>query len=115
VTRIEVDERVGGTFRVWQGTRDGDVGGFDCEILELEPDALLVFRWGFVDPERADGPMFDSVLSVTLADDRQGGTLLTLVHEQLDALHGAMPQVSENVAAGWEMVLDKLQKDVRDV
>lgn len=35
VTRVEVDERVGGHFRVWQGTVDGDVGGFECELGEL--------------------------------------------------------------------------------
>jgi uncharacterized protein YndB with AHSA1/START domain len=110
VTRIEVDERVGGHFRVWQGTDTGDVGGFECEILELVPDTRLVFRWGFVGPQRSDGPMFDSVLSITLADALDGSTFLTLVHEKLEGLHDAMPHVSENVLAGWEMVLDELEK-----
>ena len=110
VTRIEVDERVGGHFRVWQGTDAGDIGGFECEILELIPDTRLVFRWGFVGPQRADGPMFDSVLSITLADALDGSTFLTLLHEELEALHDAMPHVSENVLAGWELVLDKLER-----
>jgi uncharacterized protein YndB with AHSA1/START domain len=109
VTRIEVDERVGGSFRVWQGLTDGgDVGGFECELLELVPDQRLVFRWGFVGPERSDGPVFDSLLTITLADAPDGATALTLVHEQLDALHEAMPQVSANVENGWESVLEKL-------
>jgi uncharacterized protein YndB with AHSA1/START domain len=110
VTRIEVDERVGGHFRVWQGGQAGDIGGFECEILELVPDTRLVFRWGFVGPQRSDGPTFDSVLTITLADALDNPTFLTLVHEQLDALHSAMPHVSENVLAGWEMVLDELEK-----
>jgi uncharacterized protein YndB with AHSA1/START domain len=110
VTRIEVDERAGGHFRVWQGGQAGDVGGFECEILELVPDTRLVFRWGFVGPQRSDGPKFDSVLTITLADALDNSTFLTLVHEQLDALHAAMPDVSENVLAGWEMVLDELEK-----
>jgi uncharacterized protein YndB with AHSA1/START domain len=110
VTRIEVDERVGGHFRVWQGGQAGDIGGFECEILELVPDTRLVFRWGFVGPQRSDGPTFDSVLTITLADALDNSTFLTLVHEQLVALHTAMPHVSENVLAGWEMVLDELEK-----
>jgi uncharacterized protein YndB with AHSA1/START domain len=108
VTRIEVDERVGGTFRVWQGMNGTDVGGFECQLLELVPDQKLVFRWGFVGPMRSDGPRFDSILTITLAEAPDGATALSLVHEQLDALHAAMPDVSENVENGWTSVLDKL-------
>jgi uncharacterized protein YndB with AHSA1/START domain len=108
VTRVEVDERVGGTFRVWQGMRGADVGGFECQLLELVPDRRLVFRWGFVGPLRSDGPTFDSILTITLADAPDGATALSLVHEQLDALHAAMPEVSANVEIGWTSVLDKL-------
>src|ERR1700722_14720942 len=73
VIRIEVDERVGGSFRVWQGSPDGaGAGGFECELLELVPDERLVFRWGFVGPERSKGPVFDSVLTITLTDAPNG-------------------------------------------
>jgi uncharacterized protein YndB with AHSA1/START domain len=48
VTRVEVDERVGGHYRVWQQSADGAVGGFECELLELVPPERIVFRWGFV-------------------------------------------------------------------
>ena len=108
VNRIEVDERVGGHFRVWQGTDDGDAGGFECEILALEPGHRIVFRWGFVGPARTDGPVFDSLLTVTLVDSPDQSTTLTLVHEKLDALRAAMPAVADEVGAGWAMVLDKL-------
>jgi uncharacterized protein YndB with AHSA1/START domain len=108
VTRIEVDERVGGHFRVWQGTDDGDVGGFECQILDLVPSERIVFNWGFVGPERAAGPSFDSRLTITFERAPNGHTALTLVHEQLDALGAAMPNVAENVEPGWAMVLDKM-------
>ncbi len=36
VARAEVDERVGGHYRIWQDA-DGDVGGFECDLLELVP------------------------------------------------------------------------------
>jgi uncharacterized protein YndB with AHSA1/START domain len=115
VTRVEVDERIGGSFRIWQGANDGDVGGFECEFLELVPDERIVLRWGFVGPDRFDGPSFDSVLSITLAHALDGATFLTLVHQRLDALHDSMPHVVENVGAGWEMVLDNLATVLRQV
>lgn len=108
VTRVEIDERVGGHFRIWQADGDSDVGGFDCELLELVPDERLVFRWGFVGPERTGGPVFDSLLTITLRQAPGGGTALTLVHERLEGLAAAMPQVAEGVGAGWESVLSKL-------
>jgi uncharacterized protein YndB with AHSA1/START domain len=109
VTRIEVDERLGGSFRVWQGlTEGGNLGGFEGELLEMLPDERLVFRWGFVGPERTAGPVFDSLLTITLAEAPDGATALTLVHEQLDALTDAMPDVSANVGSGWDSVLGKL-------
>jgi hypothetical protein len=37
-----------------------------------------------------------------------GLAALTLVHERLDKLIAALPSVGENVAPGWESVLDKL-------
>jgi uncharacterized protein YndB with AHSA1/START domain len=108
VTRVEVDERVGGCYRIWHASADGDVGGFECELLELVPSQRIVFRWGFVGPERATGPVYDSLLTITLREAPRGATALTLVHERLDALHAAMPDVAENVGTGWAMVLDKL-------
>jgi uncharacterized protein YndB with AHSA1/START domain len=107
VTRVEIDERVGGHYRIWQGDADSELGGFECELLELVPDRRIVFRWGFVGPQRTEGPVYDSLLTITLSE-APGGTALTLVHERLDALATAMPEVAENVRSGWELVLEKL-------
>jgi uncharacterized protein YndB with AHSA1/START domain len=108
VTRAEVDERVGGHYRIWHADADGDVGGFECELLELVPNQRIVFQWGFVGPERTAGPVYDSLLTITLRETPARTTELTLVHERLATLQAAMPQVAENVGPGWEMVLDKL-------
>jgi uncharacterized protein YndB with AHSA1/START domain len=108
VSRAEVDERVGGHYRIWQADSGLAVGGFDCELAELVPDRRIVFRWGFVGPERGTGPTFDSLLTITLRRIPGGATLLTLVHERLYDLAAAMPQVAANVGPGWEAVLDKL-------
>jgi uncharacterized protein YndB with AHSA1/START domain len=107
VTRVEVDERVGGHYRIWHADGDVEVGGFECELLELVPDRRLVFRWGFAGPQRTAGPVYDSVLTITLAE-APGGTALTLVHERLDALAAAMPDAAEHVRPGWELVLEQL-------
>jgi uncharacterized protein YndB with AHSA1/START domain len=84
------------------------MGGFECDLLELVPDQRIVFRWGFVGPDRARGQSYDSLLTVTLRDAPDGGTVLTLVHERLDALAAAMPQVAGNVGRGWDSALGKL-------
>jgi uncharacterized protein YndB with AHSA1/START domain len=108
VTWAEVEERPGGRYRVWHADESGtDVGGFDCELTELVPDERIVFRWGFVGPERRNGPAFDSVLTVILRE-APGGTHLTLLHERLDDLAAARPDVAASVRPGWEDVLDKL-------
>jgi uncharacterized protein YndB with AHSA1/START domain len=108
VTRIEVDERVGGVFRVWQGSGDHELGGFECQLVELVADARLVFDWAFVGPARTEGPTYDSRLTLTFGATTDGHTELTLVHEHLGALRADMPDVAEQVGPGWEDVLDKL-------
>jgi uncharacterized protein YndB with AHSA1/START domain len=108
VTRTEVDERVGGHYRIWHADADGVVGGFDADVLELVPNERIVWRWGFVGPDRLAGPTYDSLLTVTLRAAPDGSTELTLVHERLDDLREALPDIAEGVGPGWEMALDKL-------
>jgi uncharacterized protein YndB with AHSA1/START domain len=108
VERVDIEERVGGRYSVWQTNSGASGGGFECEILELVPDERIVFRWGFVGPRRAEGPVFDSRLTITLRETPPGSTLLTLVHERLDDLARAMPDVADKVELGWEIVLEKL-------
>lgn len=108
VSRVEVDERVGGRYRIWHADSSGELGGFECELLELVPPVRIVFRWGFVGPERMDGPVYDSLLTITLAEAPGGATALTLVHKRLETLRAAMPEAADKVGLGWSMVLDKL-------
>lgn len=107
VKGVEIDERAGGRFRVWHAESGVDVGGFECEIVELAPDQRIVFRWGFVGPERTAGPVYDSLLTITL-QEAPGGTVLTLVHERLEDLAASMPHVARNVELGWKQALEKL-------
>ncbi|MFI9718971.1 SRPBCC domain-containing protein [Streptomyces sp. NPDC052396] len=112
LARAEVDERVGGRFRVWQTQSNTPIGGFDAELLELVPNERIVFRWGFVGPDRDAGPRFDSLLTVTLHPVPEG-TRLIIVHERLDALAAAMPDVAKQIGGGWDSVLDQLAVAVK--
>jgi uncharacterized protein YndB with AHSA1/START domain len=108
VIRVEIDERPGGAYRTWKADASGRmIGGFDSELLEMSEDERLVFRWGFIGPERRDGPFFDTLLTITLRPD-SGGTVLDLVHEHLDELEAAMPEIAKAVPHGWESYLDNL-------
>ena len=107
VTRAEVDERPGGSFRIWQDADGVAAGGFECELRELVPAERIVLDWRFVGPERVADPAHDSRLTVTLRA-AGAGTELTLVHERLEAFRAAMPDVAENISVGWELALDKL-------
>ena len=108
VDRAEVEARVGGRYSIWHAESGVDIGGFECEIVELVPDERIVFRWGFVGPERTAGPVYDSLLTITLRSVSGNETALTLVHERLDDLAAGMPHVADNVEVGWESVLEKL-------
>jgi uncharacterized protein YndB with AHSA1/START domain len=111
VTRAEVDERVGGHFRIWHADPSGtEAGGFDGELAELIPAERIVCRWGFVGPRRRAGVMFDTLLTVTLREAPDGETALTLVHERLDELAAALPGVARNVGPGWEDALGRLAR-----
>lgn len=107
-TQVEVDERIGGRYRIVHTNAGTVVGGFECEIVELVPDRCIVWRWSFAGPEGRSGPTYDSVLRVALQATSDGGTELELVHERLGELAAALPQVADKVAAGWEDVLTKL-------
>jgi uncharacterized protein YndB with AHSA1/START domain len=106
--KAEIDERPGGHYRIWQVSGGASVGGFESRILELDPSRRIVWQWGFVGPQRSEGPVYDSVLTVTLRETPEGTTVLTLVHERLDDLVAAMPEVGEKVSAGWDNILGKL-------
>jgi len=106
--RVEVDERPGGRFAVWHADDSDDIGGMEAEIVELVPNERLSFRWSFVGPDRVTEPSRETRLTVALREV-DGGTELTLVHERLDGLRDQLPHVADQVTAGWNAVLDKLE------
>jgi uncharacterized protein YndB with AHSA1/START domain len=111
-----IDPRNGGQYRVVHSAGEKPVGGFDARIVELDRPRRLVFAWGFIGPDgergfvRPDGKRgadLDSRLTITF-QPLPSGTRLLLVHEELDDLAAALPDIAEQVETGWELVLEKL-------
>jgi uncharacterized protein YndB with AHSA1/START domain len=107
--RAEVDERVGGHYRIFQVDPAGALtGGSENRILELVPNERIVLAWRFAGPDREEDLSPESRLTVTFAEPRPGETELTVVHEQLDDLAQAMPLVAGHVEQGWTDTLARL-------
>jgi uncharacterized protein YndB with AHSA1/START domain len=96
------DARVGGEFR-WDITDpDGDKMTVCGEYRELQPDRKIVFTWQWQDDENWERHV--SIVTVELSD-REGGTELRLVHEQLPS-----EKSRDGHTGGWNSALDKLEK-----
>ncbi len=77
ITHAETDVRVGGRFRVIMEDDKGELHNVSGVYQEVVPHTKLRFTWSWITtPER------ESVVTVTFAP-AAGGTLLTLLHEQL--------------------------------
>lgn len=109
LARAEVDERVGGRFRIWQSQAGTPVGGFEAELLELVPGERIVFRWGFVGPARQDGPSFDSLLTVTLQPVPEGTRLVLGLHRRRDQGVSSRRRPRPRLAAGLSGHADRRQ------
>jgi uncharacterized protein YndB with AHSA1/START domain len=92
-TRVSVDLRVGGSFRIDAGSHDLAVGG---DYLEVEAPGRLVHTWLF------DGEAEPTLVTLTI-NDIQGEAGLTILHERF-----ADAESAEQNRLGWESCLDRL-------
>jgi uncharacterized protein YndB with AHSA1/START domain len=96
------DARVGGKFR-WDLTNsEGEKMTCLGEYRELQPGKKIVFTWQWDDDE--DWENHISVVTVELSD-RDNGTELRLIHEQLPN-----EASRDGHTEGWNSALDKLEK-----
>ena len=109
--RVEVDERVGGHYRCWHVDAEGkDIGGYECEILELVPDERIVLRWEFVGPDRRPLADASSRLTIALRPVPPDACELTLVHDRLDGLERQRPGMTDATRRGWSGTLARLEQ-----
>ncbi len=101
---IIADARVGGKYQWDLVDPEGEEMTVFGEYRELVPGRKIVFTWKFEDDE--DWKNHTSVVTVELSD-RDGGTELRLIHEQLPS-----EQSRNGHNDGWNSALDKLEKFV---
>jgi uncharacterized protein YndB with AHSA1/START domain len=83
----------------------GDWGGvLDCEVLEVEPERALSYRWDYAH----DDPAFDlrSVVSFTLEPTPAG----TLLHMEQTGFRPEQKQASGGARFGWQQFMGKLEQ-----
>ena|SRR5438105_6227198 len=102
--KITADAREGGEFRWDLINPEGEDMTIRGEFRELQPDRKIVFTWQFDDDE--DWKSHVSVVTVDLSD-RDSGTELRLIHEQLPT-----KQFRDGHNQGWNSALNKLEKFV---
>lgn len=94
---VEADVRPGGRFSIVFRLLNGDEHNPTGVYREVIPDRLLVFTWEWPGmPER------ESLVTFRLVDV-DGGTELTLIHEQLPD-----DDARKSHEAGWRGLLDEL-------
>lgn len=126
--RVEIDERVGGRYRVWLVGADGRaIGGSEGAIRELVPDRRIFLWWHHVGPSREleqapllyhqgpgiepdpdPRPLIGTVLTIGLEPTPDGGTKLRLIHNWLDGLAHTHWRFAHQLGLDWESVLDQL-------
>lgn len=95
----EADLRVGGRFRVQFWSPEGEHHSVSGVYREISPPTKLVFSWAWQStPER------ESQVTIDLKPD-DGGTLLTLTHEQFFD-----EKARDGHRGGWGRALDKLEE-----
>ena len=99
VMRAECDLRVGGRYRWLMKSPDGEEHDVSGVYREVVANKKLVFTWAWKStPER------ESLVTLTFKDD-DGGTVMTLVHEQFFD-----EAARDSHQGGWNGAMEKLEK-----
>lgn len=97
-----VEPKVGGTYKIDMGEKDGSVHTSVGKFLELVPGKKIVMEFNW---EGANALPENGVVTVTLDDAGAGKTLVTLKHERLPNA-----EATQMHAQGWEGCLENLAK-----
>lgn len=82
----------------------GEWGGtLDCEVLEVESERILAYRWDYHNPD----PQFDlrSIVTFTLTPTPRG----TLLRMEQAGFRPDQPRASGGAKFGWAQNFDKLE------
>lgn len=106
---VEVDLRVGGTYRFDMRTPEGHVGHIHGRYIEVRPVQRLVYTWAWEAVTPAGEPVRSEETTVTVEFlDVGGSTEVVLTHERFADLKS-----KEQHQSGWAGTLDRLDTLVR--
>jgi uncharacterized protein YndB with AHSA1/START domain len=100
LTVLELDFRVGGTYRFAYRVPDGQIMIVGGSYRVIEPPSKIVFSWIIEPPDEHAG--IQSEVVITITPDGNGAQLL-IRHEQLARIDAV-----ERHAEGWRGALDQL-------
>ena len=97
---VEVDLRVGGTYRIGFESPEGKLDTVDGQFLEIVPNERLVYTWIWQPPHEYAGVE----TQVTVEFNAQGdGTELVLTHRRF-----AATEMRDHHIMGWSGAIDQL-------
>lgn len=103
IRNVEVDLRPGGAYRLDMHYPDGTHYGLAGTYVEIEPPTRLVMTWTWQNGEHAG---IETLVTLDLAES-DDGTLLTLIHENLDGIESR--DAHEH---GWSGSFERLERQV---
>jgi uncharacterized protein YndB with AHSA1/START domain len=99
-TRVEVDLRVGGSYRIELQPPDGDAFSLGGDFREVDPPTRLVYTFRYDDPDPDDRET-----TVTFALDDLGTSTRVVVEQGSFATHARLALHQD----GWSDTLDRLE------
>lgn len=104
VSDVTIDLRVHGAYKITMQEPDGRTVEHGGTYVTITPPEKLAFTW-VLDGQGCEGSTGEYAQTLVTLDfeERDGGTVLHLVHEQLPS-----KQSYEGHRAGWESTLDCL-------
>jgi uncharacterized protein YndB with AHSA1/START domain len=111
----DIQPVVGHKFTIWSRPIERWDGEFKCQILAVEPQKLIKFRWyGGHEELKGFGRYMDTTVTWTLSPLPDGGTHFNFLHEGF----GTDPQSDasfEAMVKGSEKVLETLKRRLPDL
>jgi uncharacterized protein YndB with AHSA1/START domain len=105
----------GHKFTIWTRPIERWDGEFKCQILAVEPGAMLRFSWsGGHDELKGFGRYMDTTVTWTISPSQNGGAHFVLVQDGIDAAPEA-DAVYDIMLKGSESVLRSLAKRLPDL
>jgi uncharacterized protein YndB with AHSA1/START domain len=111
----DIQPVVGHKFTIWGRPIERWDGEFKCQVLAVEPQKLLKFRWYGGDNElKAFGRYMDTTVTWTVQTNESGGTRFHFVHEGFGTDAQTDPVV-DVMSKGSQSVLRSLARRLPDL